>query len=152
MRRVPIVRTHNPINRRKYVSGTGGGDRIERQWGGRRPRGHRPLGGSIHGAKTATQKAKGTPDAVRQIARKHGKSEAQVLLRFAYQSGWPTLPKTTRPERMRSNLDVRGFTLGDAEMKMLEALETDVPLAWGKAGKPMDPLAVVDPVVPMAVE
>ena len=94
------------------------------------------------GSKTSTQKAKGAPDAVSAIARRLGKSEAQVLLRFAYQSGWPTLPKTTHPGRMKENLDVQGFSLGDADMKSLESLEAEAPMAWGKAGKPMDPMTV----------
>ena len=94
------------------------------------------------GSKTPTQKAKGAPEAVNAIARKHGKSASQVLLRFAYQSGWPSLPKSTRAERMRSNLDIQGFTLGDADMKSLEALDAAEPMAWGKPGKPMDPMTV----------
>lgn len=54
----------------------------------------------------------------------------------------PTLPKSTRPDRMAANFDLRGFTLNDQEMKELEALEAGSVFAFGKPGKPMDPLEI----------
>lgn len=41
---------------------------------------------------------------------------------------------------MTTNLDIQGFTLNDSEMKALEALEAGSVFAFGKPGKPMDPL------------
>jgi len=61
-------------------------------------------------AKTARMKADGEQaDApFKVMARKYGVSEAQVLLRWAVQSGYPVLPKSTNPDRIRKNADIFG--------------------------------------------
>jgi D-xylose reductase len=59
---------------------------------------------------------------VRQAAKRHDKSPAQVLLRWAVQRGTAVIPKTTRPERLRENLDIFNFELSDDEMNAITAL------------------------------
>ncbi|MBV7266088.1 aldo/keto reductase [Erythrobacter sp. WH131] len=52
----------------------------------------------------------------------HGKTPAQVLLRWGLQRGTAIIPKTTKPERMRENLDVFDFELSQVEMAAIGAL------------------------------
>ena len=57
------------------------------------------------------------------IAARHGKTVAQVVLRWDLQSGVVTIPKSTRPERMAENAAVFDFALSDPEMTAIEALD-----------------------------
>lgn len=70
------------------------------------------------------------------IANEHGVSEAQVLLRWALQHGYPVIPKSERIERLRQNFDLFGFTLTDAEMATLDTLDRGDGVAW-KWGDPL---------------
>jgi len=55
-------------------------------------------------------------------AQTHGKTPAQVLLKWGVQRGTAVIPKTTKPERMRENLDIDDFTLSNVEMAAIGAL------------------------------
>ncbi|MGW3459927.1 aldo/keto reductase, partial [Streptomyces olivaceoviridis] len=57
------------------------------------------------------------------IAARHGKSPAQVVLRWHLQLGNIVIPKSVTPARMRENLDVFDFTLSDEEMAAIAALD-----------------------------
>ena len=61
---------------------------------------------------------------VLKIAEKYGKNAGQVILRFETQDGIIVLPKSTKKERIASNLNIFDFTLTDAEMQALRALDT----------------------------
>ncbi|MFF3128716.1 aldo/keto reductase [Streptomyces sp. NPDC057908] len=58
------------------------------------------------------------------IAEAHGKSPAQVLLRWGLQHGRSVIPKSTKRHRIAENIDVFDFELTAAELKALDALET----------------------------
>ncbi|WP_349814755.1 aldo/keto reductase [Curtobacterium sp. MCJR17_043] len=58
------------------------------------------------------------------IAAAHGVSVAQVLVRWNVQQGVVVLPKSVTPARIRSNLDVDGFVLGDDELAAIAGLES----------------------------
>ncbi|MBO6002716.1 MAG: aldo/keto reductase [Mailhella sp.] len=60
---------------------------------------------------------------LREIGRSHGKSNAQVGLRFLFQQGIVIIPKTTHAERMRENLDLLDFKLDKDEMLRLAVLD-----------------------------
>ena len=62
--------------------------------------------------------------ALKAIAGKHGRTVAQVVLRWLNQRGVVVIPKTVRRERMAENLDVFGFTLTDKEMQAIAGLDT----------------------------
>ncbi|MEU4898708.1 aldo/keto reductase [Streptomyces sp. NPDC044780] len=62
--------------------------------------------------------------AVTRIAEAHGKSPAQVLLRWGLQQGRSVIPKSTRRERIAENIDVFDFELTADELSALDALET----------------------------
>lgn len=58
------------------------------------------------------------------IGAKHGKSTAQVMLRWHMQRGVVAIPKSTHIERMEENLNVFDFTLSEQEMQQIAALDT----------------------------
>ncbi|MFC8263944.1 aldo/keto reductase [Streptomyces sp. NPDC057291] len=62
--------------------------------------------------------------AVTAIAEAHGKSPAQVLLRWGIQQGRSVIPKSTKRHRIAENIDVFDFALTADELKALDALET----------------------------
>lgn len=57
------------------------------------------------------------------IAKNHGKTSAQVALRFLTQQGIVVIPKSTHIERMDENLKALDFDLKAAEMREIEQLE-----------------------------
>ncbi|MCG8587379.1 MAG: aldo/keto reductase [Pirellulales bacterium] len=59
------------------------------------------------------------------IASRHGKSPAQVLLRWGVQRGTAVIPKSSNPTRLRENLDIFDFELTDDEMSAISALNCD---------------------------
>lgn len=59
-----------------------------------------------------------------KLAEKYGKDAGQIILRFEVQEGIIVLPKSTKPARIASNLDIFGFSLTDAEMNEVRALDT----------------------------
>ena len=62
------------------------------------------------------------------IARTHGKSVAQVVLRWLTQREVVVIPKSVRPERMAENLDIFDFQLGADEMAQIATLDTGASL------------------------
>jgi 2,5-diketo-D-gluconate reductase A len=62
------------------------------------------------------------------IGEAHGKSVAQVVLRWLVQRDIVSIPKSVRRDRMEQNLDVFDFTLTDDEMAKIAAMDTGVSL------------------------
>lgn len=62
-------------------------------------------------------------EAVASAASSHGKSPAQVVLRWHIQHGFIVFPKSVRRERLEENLDVFDFALSDAEVSAIDALD-----------------------------
>ncbi|MFJ6002342.1 aldo/keto reductase [Arthrobacter sp. NPDC092385] len=60
-----------------------------------------------------------------RIAAELGRTPAQVILRWHYQHDVLTIPKASSRERISSNLDIFGFTLDDAHLSALDALDRD---------------------------
>ncbi|WP_369148393.1 aldo/keto reductase [Streptomyces sp. R44] len=61
--------------------------------------------------------------AVTAIAAAHGKSPAQVVIRWHLQLGNVVIPKSVTPARIRANFDVFDFVLTDAEMATIAGLD-----------------------------
>lgn len=61
---------------------------------------------------------------ITKLAAKYGKNPGQIILRFEVQEGVITLPKSTNPERIRTNLDLFDFALTEAEMQEMRSLDT----------------------------
>ncbi|OKJ53988.1 aldo/keto reductase [Streptomyces sp. CB02115] len=64
-----------------------------------------------------------TEEALVSIAERHGKSPAQVVLRWHLQIGNVVIPKSVTPERIRQNIDVFDFELSAADMDAVAALD-----------------------------
>jgi 2,5-diketo-D-gluconate reductase A len=60
------------------------------------------------------------------IAEAHGKSAAQVMLRWHVQEGRSAIPKSVRPERIAENFDIFDFELTTEELVSIDALDTGI--------------------------
>jgi D-xylose reductase len=74
------------------------------------------------------QRATDTPllfdhEIIKRIANRHGKTSAQVLLRWATQRNIAVIPKTINPERLTQNLDVTEWDLTNDEVKEISGLD-----------------------------
>ncbi len=65
-----------------------------------------------------------TNETIKTIGEKHGKNIGQVILRFEVQEGMIVLPKSTNPQRIKSNLDIFDFELSEDEMNVIRSLDT----------------------------
>lgn len=77
------------------------------------------------------KKATDTPllfenDVIKNIAKKVGKTPAQVLLRWATQRGLAVIPKSNQPERLLQNLDVTGWNLEEEDIKSISGLDRNL--------------------------
>ncbi|MFI0502972.1 aldo/keto reductase [Streptomyces albogriseolus] len=63
--------------------------------------------------------------AIVAIARKHGRTPAQVVLRWHLQLGNVVIPKSVTPSRIEENIDVFGFTLDAEDLAAISALNED---------------------------
>jgi len=63
---------------------------------------------------------------LQDIARQHGKSVAQVMLRWHLQQGRSAIPKSTKPARITENFDVFDFELSAEQIAAIDALDTGV--------------------------
>ena len=61
---------------------------------------------------------------IAEVAAKHGKSAAQVMVRWSIQLGNIVLPKSVTPARIEQNIDVFDFVLDDADMAAIATLES----------------------------
>jgi 2,5-diketo-D-gluconate reductase A len=64
--------------------------------------------------------------AILEIASAHGKSAAQVMLRWGLQQGRSVIPKSVKPARIAENFDVFDFMLTPEQLATIDALDTGV--------------------------
>eukprot|EP00928_Gymnodinium_smaydae_P024637 TRINITY_DN19878_c0_g1_i1.p1 TRINITY_DN19878_c0_g1~~TRINITY_DN19878_c0_g1_i1.p1 ORF type:complete len:329 (-),score=68.39 TRINITY_DN19878_c0_g1_i1:43-1029(-) len=79
-----------------------------------------------------------TEQAVGQVAAAHGKTNAQVLLRWGYQMGFQLIPKSTKAHRLKENADIFDFELSPAEMKTLGSMKGELGAYWQPLSSPVD--------------
>jgi 2,5-diketo-D-gluconate reductase A len=65
-----------------------------------------------------------------EIATKHGKTPAQIMIRWCLEIGTVPLPKSETSERIKQNLDVFDFELDKADMAKIKTLESNLRTAW----------------------
>lgn len=63
---------------------------------------------------------------VKEIAKAHGKTAAQVILRWHLQTGVITIPKSVTPSRIEENFDVFDFELTAEDMEKMAALDRNL--------------------------
>jgi diketogulonate reductase-like aldo/keto reductase len=73
-----------------------------------------------------------------RIGKAHGKSAAQVSLRYLVQQGIAVIPRTSKIERLAENMAIFDFTLDEAEMAEIAALagRNDRQVDWAFSGRP----------------
>jgi diketogulonate reductase-like aldo/keto reductase len=71
--------------------------------------------------------------ALSEVAGRHGRTPAQVVLRWCVQRNLPTIPKSVRRERIEENAQVFDFELSDEDMAALDALDST-----GGAGRALE--------------
>jgi diketogulonate reductase-like aldo/keto reductase len=64
-----------------------------------------------------------TGETVERIAKRLGRTPAQVLLRWCVERGVPVIPKSTHRERIAENGDIFGFRLSDEDLAELDELD-----------------------------
>ncbi len=83
-----------------------------------------PLGGRGHTAELLEN------ETISAIAQAHGKSSAQVILRWNLQKGVVVIPGSSNPQHIRENLDIFGFELTDEEMERINSLDRGEKHDW----------------------
>jgi 2,5-diketo-D-gluconate reductase A len=84
-----------------------------------------PIGG-ITSYRGDTSRSTFTDPVIGGIAEAHGKTAAQVMLRWHIQQGRSAIPKSVRPERIAENFDIFDFELTADELAAVGALDTGV--------------------------
>lgn len=83
-----------------------------------------PFGGRGHTAELLNN------ETIFEIAQAHGKSSAQVILRWNLQKGVVVIPGSSNPEHIKENLDIFGFALTDKEIEKINALDRGEKHDW----------------------
>lgn len=68
-----------------------------------------------------------TEPVLQEIAAKHGKTAAQVILRWNIQQGVVIIPKSVHKERMKENMEIWDFALDNDDMDRIAALDKNCP-------------------------
>lgn len=75
--------------------------------------------------------------AIKKIATMHGKTPAQVILRWHVQQNIPTNARTENPEHLTENLDVFSWSLTDDDMSTLSAMKQCGEMNLPTRGRPL---------------
>lgn len=67
---------------------------------------------------------------LQEIASKHSKTFAQIMLHWCVQSGFVVLPKSITPSRVQENAEIFDFELDDEDMEKLKGLDRDLRTCW----------------------
>jgi methylglyoxal/glyoxal reductase len=71
-----------------------------------------------------------------RVARKHGRTPAQVLLRWGLQHDLVVIPKSVHAERIRENADLYGFALDAEDLAALDGLDEGYRTSWDPTAAP----------------
>ena len=73
---------------------------------------------------------------IQQIAKKHNKTPAQVLIRWSLQHNLVTIPKSVREERIKENSQVFDYNLTNEDMRILDSLNENFRNSWDPTNAP----------------
>ena len=71
-----------------------------------------------------------------EIAKKYGKSPAQILIRWAVQNNIVVIPKSKHAERIKENAGVFDFKINEVDMKALDSLNKNLRTCWDPTDVP----------------
>ena len=111
------IETHLKFNQKKMHKFLGKYNCIHESWS--------PLGGS--GAKILKNQT------LINVAKKYGKTPAQIALRYLLELNIVVLPKSNHKNRMQENLNILDFKLKDEDIKTLSTLDTGRGGSWPSA-------------------
>jgi methylglyoxal/glyoxal reductase len=75
-------------------------------------------------------------ETIQSIAAKHGKSYAQIMLRWLFEQELVILPKSVTPSRIRENIDILDFELDDEDRRLIAGLDRDLRTCWSPVHVP----------------
>jgi diketogulonate reductase-like aldo/keto reductase len=67
---------------------------------------------------------------IKEIAAGHGRTYAQIMLRWCIEKDLIVLPKSVNPKRIRENFDIFDFSLDDEDMARLAELDRNFRTCW----------------------
>lgn len=73
---------------------------------------------------------------VTQLAQKHGKSYAQIMLRWCIQQQFVVLAKSVTPRRIKENADIFDFNLDEEDLRALSQADRDLRTCWSPVHVP----------------
>ena len=73
---------------------------------------------------------------IAEIAKKHGKNPAQILIRWCIEQGAVPLPKSIHPDRIRENFEVFDFALDNADLEQIKSLNRGFRTCWDPTHTP----------------
>jgi diketogulonate reductase-like aldo/keto reductase len=83
-----------------------------------------------------TQGEKLNDPRIQEIAKKHGKTPAQVLLRWSLQHNLVAIPKSVREERISENSQIFDYQLASEDMRTLDSLDENFRNSWDPTNAP----------------
>lgn len=75
-------------------------------------------------------------EVVKTVAEKHGKSYAQIMLRFLIEQDLVVIPKSVNPKRIEENFNVFDFSLDASDMKKLRSEDKNKRTCWSPVHVP----------------
>lgn len=73
---------------------------------------------------------------INKIAESHGKTPAQIMIRWGLQHGLVEIPKSKLAKRIKENADVFDFELSDSDMQKLNGLNNNMRTCWDPTDAP----------------
>ena len=80
----------------------------------------------------------------KEVAEKLGVSDAKLLLRWGLQRGYAVLTKSSKPNRIKENLELFDFSIPQSALTRLNNLDLQRPMAWAANG--VDPMEIAAPL------
>lgn len=96
------------------------------------------------GGEVLAEKKEESQLVIKEVATKLKVSEAKLLLRWGLQHGYCVLTKSSKPERIRENLNLFDFEIPDNDMERLNRLNQNQAFAWAANG--LNPMEVATPL------
>lgn len=75
-------------------------------------------------------------EVVAKIAKKHGKSYAQIMLRWLVEQDFAVLPKSVTPSRIKENIDIFDFELDQDDLVLLKECDKNLRTCWSPVHVP----------------